>query len=144
MPRRPGTGSLALPVRTKHDSADSNRHPIWSVGTKYRVWYIILFVCCYTAGLVWAFVRWTGLDGFVQILSSLAIASAGVSFFGIELWEIVRVIYQAVQELRAKRKDRLIEEGRRQERERLRKAGVEIPPEADERTKGSEKSGNTD
>ena len=85
---------------------------------------------------------------FVQRLASLAVASAGVSFFGIELWEIVRVIYQAAQELKARRKNRLIEQGRRegrqQERERLRKAGVSIPPDADERNKGSEQSDNPD
>ena len=63
----------------------------------------------------------------------LSVASAGVSFAAVETVELPKMILEAYRELREKRHERIRQEARaegaKQERERLREAGVDIPPD---------------
>ena len=60
-------------------------------------------------------------------LSALGVAAAGLSFATTETLELGIMIYEAWQEIRNARRDKLIQQGVEQERERLRQAGVQIP-----------------
>ncbi len=107
---------------------------------RYRIIYAVLYVVILGAGLVYYRNQWGGLSFivgnvrfWVESIAQLCVATAGVSFALAELVEGVIVLGQAMREIiderRRKREERWREEGRLEERERLRKQGVNIPPD---------------
>ena len=108
------------------------RDSIWSIAARFRVMYAVLFLGSYGVG----FFLYVDRSYLLRDLAALGVASAALSFAATECVELLLMIYEALRELKERRQAAKIEEATKKavekERERLRKAGIEVPLPDDE------------
>lgn len=107
------------------------------VSVRYRIIYAVLYLAFMVVGLAALLDHGdvtSGVRGWIEPISYLCVAAAGVAFAVAEIAEGVIVIGQAllriIERWRQRRDEALIEKGRREERDRLRSEGFQIddPP----------------
>ena len=125
------------------------RESIWSVSRRFRIIYSTVFTALFCAGCVLAVIesghlRDTRYWDWHSYLNSLILKIGGYSLAaaaaGVVITDFVEVavmlselLAERIARKRQEREERLREEGRREgiqhERDRLRRAGIEVPPD---------------